>query len=86
MVSMAILQSYFLTSCPKSFKLLCDYLDICQHYPTGKHWIDNLITPTLLAHQLLRSEKEGDFLLQQLTLEVYFPTSLLLVTTTMPAI
>ena len=27
--------------------------------PTGRHWVDNLITPTLLAHQFLRSEREG---------------------------
>ena len=73
MVSTAVLQSYFLTSCPKSFQDLCDYLEICRQHPTGKHWVDNLITPTLLVHQLLRSEREGDFLLQQLTLERMLP-------------
>ena len=35
--------------------------------------MDNLITPTLLVHQLLRSEREGDFLLQQLTLKHMLP-------------
>ncbi|MEE8115221.1 MAG: hypothetical protein V3T23_12820, partial [Nitrososphaerales archaeon] len=38
-----------------------------------KHWVDNFIKPTLLVHQLLRSEREADFLLQQLTLERMLP-------------
>ena len=85
MVSTAIFQSYFLTSCPESFDDLCGYLEVCRQHPTGKHWVDNLITPTLLVHQLLRSKREGDFQLQQLTLERML-TSLLPVIIIMPAI
>ena len=44
-----------------------------RQHPTGRHWVDNLLKPTLLVHQLLRSEREGDFLLQQLTLERMLP-------------
>ena len=32
-----------------------------------------MIKPTLLVHQLIRSEREGDFLLQQLTLQCMLP-------------
>ena len=68
MVSTTLLNK-FLISGPKTFQDLNDYLETCQSHITGGHWVDNLIKPTLLLHQLLRSEKEGDFLLQQLTLQ-----------------
>ena len=35
-------------------------------HPTGRHWVEILITSTLLLHQLLRFEREGEWLLQQL--------------------
>ena len=35
--------------------------------------MDNLITPTLLIHQLLRSEREGDWLFQQLCIRRLLP-------------
>ena len=72
MVSTTLLNK-FLISGPKTFQDLNDYLETCQSHITGRHWVDNLIKPTLLLHQLLRSEKEGDFLLQQLTLERMLP-------------
>ena len=71
MVSTALLMSFFTTG-PKTFQL-CNYLESCRQHPTGKHWVDNLIKPTLLVHQLLRSDREADFLLQQLTLERMLP-------------
>ena len=43
----------------KSWKQICEYLEKARLHPTGRHWVDNLITPTLLAHQFLRSEREG---------------------------
>jgi hypothetical protein len=52
---------------------LSNYLDVCRQHPTGKFWIDNLIIPTMLIHQLLRSEREGYFQLQQLALERMLP-------------
>ena len=63
MVSSILLQSF------KSWKLICEYLEKARLHPTGRHWVDNLITPTLLAHQLLRSEREGDWLLQQMCIK-----------------
>ncbi len=68
MVSIALLKND-----SKTFQELCDHLETCREQPTGRHWIDNLIKPTLLVHHLLRSEREGDFLLQQLTLECMLP-------------
>ena len=72
MVSTALL-SKFLSTGPKTFQELSDYLEMCRQHPTGRHWVDNLIKPTLLVHQLIRSEREGDFLLQQLTLQRMLP-------------
>lgn len=72
MVSTALL-SFFLATGLKTFQDLSDYLERCRQHPTDRHWVDNLIKPTLLVHQLLRSEREGDFLLQQLTLERMLP-------------
>ena len=36
-------------------------------------WVDNLIVPTLIVHQFLRSEREGDWFLQQLCLQRMLP-------------
>ena len=38
-------------------------------HPTGKHWVDNFLLPTLLVHQFERAEREGDIYLKQLTLK-----------------
>ena len=72
MVSTALLK-HFLNTDPKTFDELSDYVERCRQHPTGRHWIDNLIKPTLLVHQLVRSEREGDVCLQQLTLERMLP-------------
>ena len=71
-VSTAILMT-FLTIGHKTLQQLCSYLETCSQHPTGKHWVDNMIKPTLLVHQLLRAEREADFMLQQLTLERMLP-------------
>ena len=55
----SILLQSFLETDFKSWKQICEYLEKARLHPTGRHWVDNLITPTLLAHQLLRSEREG---------------------------
>ena len=65
MVSSILLQS-FLKIGFKTWEEICEYPERARLYPTGRHWVGNLITPTLLAHQLIRSEREGDWLLQQL--------------------
>ena len=65
MVSSVPLQSFLQTGF-KTCDEICEYIDKARLHPTCRHWVDNLITPTLLIHQLLRSEREGDWLFQQL--------------------
>lgn len=72
MVSTSLLMKFFVTG-TKTFQELSDYLETCRQHPTGRHWVDNLIKPILLVHQLVRSEREGNFLLQQLTLDRILP-------------
>ena len=67
MVTAALLQC-FLKDGPKSFDELCADLEVASRHPTGKHWVNNFIKPTILAHQFLRAEKEGDWSYQQLIL------------------
>ena len=56
MVSSVLLQSFLQTGF-KTWDEICEYLEKARLHPTGRHWVDNLITPTLLIHQLLRSER-----------------------------
>ena len=67
-VSAALLQR-FLSSGPKTFEQIEQYLDTARLHPTGRHWVDNFLVPTLLIHQFERAEREGDIYLKQLTME-----------------
>ncbi len=62
MLTAALLHD-FLQDGPKTYDEILRYLDEARQYPTGRLWIDCLIRPTLLAHRLVRAEREGDFLL-----------------------
>ena len=57
----------------KTFEELSQYLEDNRSHPTGRLWVDNLIVPTLIVHQFLRSEREGDWYLQQLCLQRMLP-------------
>ena len=48
-------------------------MEQARQRPTGRHWVDNLLRPTLLAHQFLRAERDGDWLFKQLCLEQMLP-------------
>ena len=72
MVMVSLLQK-FLLSGHKTFDELCLYLENCRAHPTGKHWVDNFIVPTMLLHHLIRAEREGDFDFQQLALSRLLP-------------
>lgn len=65
----AALLKRFLSTGPKSFAEIEQYLDTVRLHPTGKHWVDNFMVPTLLVHQFERAEREGDLHLKHLTLE-----------------
>ena len=61
----------------------CEYLEKARLHPTGRHLVDNLITPTLLIHQLLRSESEGIGYFNSSAFHGYSRTLSTLATTTM---
>ncbi len=68
----AILSDFFSTGV-KTVEELQDYLERSASHPTGRHWVDNFIRPTLLVHHLLRAEREGDFVLQLAAIEYLLP-------------
>ena len=59
----------FLSTGRKTFNDIIMYLEKVRENPTGRHWVDNFIVPTLLIHQFVRAEREGDFHFQQYTLK-----------------
>ena len=67
-VSAALLKR-FLSSGPKTFEEIDEYLAVARLHPMGRHWVDNLSLSTLLIHQFERAEREGDYYLKQLTME-----------------
>ena len=71
-VSSVLLQPFLQTGL-KNWDEIFEYFEKSSLQPTGRHWVDNLITPTLLIHQLLRSERGGDWLLQQLCIRRLLP-------------
>lgn len=67
-VSAALLHRFLATGL-KTFEQLAEYLEAVPVHPTGQHWVDNFLIPTLLVHQFERSEREGKYHLRQLTLQ-----------------
>ena len=60
-VSVGLLKR-FLSTEAKTFDQINQYLDTARLHPTGQHWVDNFIVPTLLVHQFELAEREGDIL------------------------
>ena len=71
-VSTALLKR-FLSTGPKTFEQIEQYLDAARADPNGRHWADNFLVPTLLVHQFERADREGDIHLKQLTMERMMP-------------
>ena len=69
----AVLLQHYIEDTPKTFEEISTYLEQVRQHPTGQHWVDNFIKPTLLAHQFLRAEREGNWLFQQLCIERMLP-------------
>ena len=65
----AALLNRFLSSGTKTFEEIDEYLAVARLHPTGRHWVDNFLLPTLLIHQFEHAEREGDYHLKQLTME-----------------
>ena len=75
LITTVLLQDFF-QSGAKTNQELSEYLEAVRDHPVGRLLVDCLIKPTLLALQLLRAQRDGDFLLQQVSLEARMPTSL----------
>ena len=60
-VSAALLKQ-FLSTGPKTFEQIERYLDTACLHPTGHHWVNNFLLPTLLVHQFECAEREGNIL------------------------
>ena len=67
-----LLQDFF-QSGAKTYQELSEYLEAVREHPVGRLWVDCPIKPTLLALQLLHAQRDGDFLLQQVSLEAMMP-------------
>ena len=72
LITTVLLQGFF-QSGPKTYQELSEYLEAVTQHPVGRLWVDCLIKPTLLAVQLLHAQRDGGFLLQQVTLEAMIP-------------
>ena len=72
MVTCTLLQEFPSTGA-NTFEELSQYLEDNRTHPTGRLCVDNLIVPTLIVRQFLRSEREGDWFLQQLCLQRMLP-------------
>ena len=68
MVSAALLEN-FLQANENNFDDILAHIEDARKHPSGRHWVNNLLMPTFLAHQFLRAEKEGNWLFQQLCIE-----------------
>ena len=66
---LAALLKKFLSTGPKTFEEIEYYLAAARLHPTGRHWVDYFILPTLLVHQFECAEREGDINLKLLTLQ-----------------
>ena len=74
-ITTVLLQDFFQNGA-KTYQELSEYLEAVREDPVGRFWVDCLIKPTLLALQLLHAQRDGDFLLQQVSLEAMMPSSL----------
>ena len=72
MVSTELLDHYFQDDV-NTFDKISDYMEEARLYPTGRHWVNNLLKPSLFVHQFLRTESEPDWLLQWLCLKRMLP-------------
>ena len=72
LITTALLQDFF-RSRFKTYQELSEYMETVREHQVGMLWVNRLIKPTLLALQLLHAQRDGDFLLQQVSLEATMP-------------
>ena len=59
MVSAALLEN-FLQVNENNFDDILAHIDDARKHPPGRHWVNNLLMPSLLDHQFLRAERERE--------------------------
>ena len=64
MVSAALLE-HFLHDNENNFDDILAHMEDGRKHPSWRHWVNNLLMPTLLAHQFLRAERGGNWLFQK---------------------
>ena len=69
----AALMHDFLQEGDKSHTDIATFLESTRTHPIGRLWTDCFIIPTMLAHQFMRAEREGDWILQQHCLKRMLP-------------
>ena len=69
----AALMHDFLQEGDKSHTDIVTFLESTRTHPTGRLWTECFIIPTMLAHQNMRAEREGDWILQQHCLKRMLP-------------
>ena len=72
LITTVLLQDFF-QGAAKTYQELSENLEAASEHPVGRLWVDCLIKPTLLALQLLHAQRDGDFLLQHVSLEATTP-------------
>ena len=74
MVSSARLENFGeLQANENNFDDILAHIEDGRKQPPGRHWVNNLLMPTLLADQFLRAEREGNWVFQQLCIERMIP-------------
>ena len=48
----------------KTYEEIHEGLETARRHPTGRLWVDGLITPTIIAHLFIRAQREGNWLLR----------------------
>ena len=72
LITTVLLQDFF-QSGAKTYQELNEYLEAVREHPAGRLWVKCLTKPTLLAFQLLHAQRDGDFILQQVSREAMMP-------------
>ena len=70
---MPVLLHDFFQSGTETYQELSEYMEAVREHPVGMLWVDSLIKPNLLALNLLHAQRDGDFELQQVSLEAMVP-------------
>ena len=72
LITTLLLQDFFLSGA-KMYQELSECKEAVREHPFERLWVDCLIKPSLLALRLLHAHRDGDVLLQKVSLEVMMP-------------